>query len=301
MKFKKSRVLFDAVVERLFMLSSLICASFIAIIVIFILYRGVKPFVTSEYPRVDFLKFIIGLKWISPNEFGALFLIINTLISAAFAMIIAVPIGVLTALFVSRIAPKYVSYLIENVVEILASIPSIIYGIIGSGLISKGIIFISDIFGYRSKGGLSLLSVALVLTLITLPTITIISITAIKSVNNKLIQGSLALGASDVQTNFKIVLLAAKSGIFSGVILAFGRALGEATAISMVSGNSLSGITLNPLDITRTLTSTMLSGINESFGVDYDIRFSLGIVLIIIILISNFALNSIKNLIGKDI
>ena len=144
-----------------------------------------------------------------------------------------------------------------------------------------------------------MLAAALVLAIMIIPTITLLSITAIKAVRDDQINASLALGASPTQTNFKIVLRAAKSGIFSGIILGVGRALGEATAVSMVAGNAGSGPNFNPFGLTRTLTSTMLMGIKETTGLDYDIRFSVGLVLIVIILLSNALLNFAKKKVAQ--
>ena len=122
---------------------------------------------------------------------------------------------------------------------------------------------------------------------------------AIKSVKKSIIDGSLALGASVTQTNFKVVLTSAKSGIFAGIILGVGRALGEATAISLVCSAPGSGPNFDLFNGTRTLTTTMLFSIHETTGVDYDIRFSVAVVLIIIILVSNILLNFIKKKIGR--
>ena len=131
------------------------------------------------------------------------------------------------------------------------------------------------------------------------PTITSISMSAIKSVDKNLEKASLALGASEIQTYFKVVLVSAKSGIFSGLILGLSRALGEATAVSMVAGNKISGPTLNPFDITRTLTSTIMSGLNETTGVDYDVRFSVGIILMVLIVLSNLIIHFVKRKVGR--
>jgi phosphate transport system permease protein len=113
-----------------------------------------------------------------------------------------------------------------------------------------------------------------------------------------MIDGSLALGASDIQTYMKVVLTAAKSGIFAGIILGVGRALGEATAVALVSGNLFAGIQLNPLGTTATLTSRMLLGIKDTTGIDYDIRFSIGLVLMAVIVITNLTLNFVMKRIG---
>lgn len=162
------------------------------------------------------------------------------------------------------------------------------------GVVTKIVKALSNFFGYQSAGGLSVLTVAIVLAIMIIPTITMISVSSIQAVKKAYIEGSLALGASITQTNFKIVLSSAKNGIFSGVILGIGRALGEATAVSMVAGNPSSGPNFHPFEATKTLTSTMLQGLTEAEGLEYDIRFSVGIVLIMLILGSNLLLNLIK-------
>ena len=126
-----------------------------------------------------------------------------------------------------------------------------------------------------------------------------LSITAIKSVNKNLELGSLALGASRSETNFKVVLTSARSGIFAGLILGIARALGEATAVTMVCGNAGSGPNFNLFGTTRTLTTTMLQGFGEATGLKYDIRFSIGLMLIFIILISNLILSALNRKLSK--
>ena len=133
----------------------------------------------------------------------------------------------------------------------------------------------------------------------TLPTITAISEVSIRSVGKDIEHGSLALGASKTQTNFKVILASAKSGIFASAILGIGRALGEATAVSLVAGNAKSGPTLAFFETTSTLTSTMLEGLKETTGIDYDIRFSVGIVLMVVIMLTNVILNYIKKKVGN--
>lgn len=303
----KRKVLSDQIVNWAFFAVALISASTIIITVIFIFSRGISPFVRNytvdnNLVRVNFGKFLIGGTWSQGSQdYGVGFIIVNTIYVVLFALIIAVPISVLTALFITRIAPKILGAAISHVVELLASIPSIIYGLFGGGVIVKIVIWLGEKVGYQTAGGQSMLAASLVLAIMILPTITMLSTTAIRAVKQDQILASLALGASPTQTNFKIVLRGAKSGIFSGVILALGRALGEATAVSMVAGNAVSGPNFNPLDITRTLTSTILMELHEmSFGsLDYDIRFSVGLILMLIILVSNIALNYVKNRIMK--
>lgn len=294
----------DKFVKVVFSLLALICASIIVVIVAFIFIRGIKPFINKslidgDYYKINFWKFIFGNEWyIHPNIYSVGFIIINTLYVTFLSLIIAIPVSILSALFICKIAPKPLSKILNSVIELLTSIPSIIYGIFGLGVITQFVKNLSNFFNYQSAGGVSILATSLVLAIMIIPTITMISITSINAVKDDYIKGSLALGASKTYTNFHVVLTSAKSGIFSGIILGVGRALGEATAVSMVAGNVYQGPTFNLFDPTRTLTSTMLQGFSETSGIDYDIKFSVGIVLIIVILVTNLILNLIKKKIG---
>src|SRR5690606_27648105 len=212
---------------------------------------------------------------------------------------ISLPIGVLTALFIAKIAPVKMALVLRTAIEMLAAIPSIIFGLFGASVIKPFVYNFSAVLGYQSKGGNSMLATILVLSIMTIPTIATISEVAIRSVDKNLIDASLSLGATKTQTHFKIVLSAAKSGIFAAAFLGIGRALGEATAVSLVAGGRRSGFSLDILDTTSTLTSIMLEGLKETTGLDYDIRFSVGIIFMIIILITNFSLNSIKRMVGQ--
>lgn len=301
----KRKTIIDKIVRILFLATTIICSLCVVFIAIFILIKGLTPFfksyeVNGNLYKVSVTKFLFGNRWFkSPNIYGAGYIVIDTILVSVLSLLISVPISILTALFIARIAPKKIAMVLNTMVELLSGIPSIIYGLFGMGVITKLVIGIGNLFGVQTAGGLSLLATALVLAMMILPTITMISVTSIKSVSNSLVLGSLALGASTTQTNFKVVLTSAKSGIFSGIILGVGRALGEATAVSMVCGNAISGPSLNLLQTTRTLTSTMLQGIHETTGMDYDIRFSVGLLLIVIIIVTNLILNVIKNRIGN--
>lgn len=302
----KRKIIADKVIKNVFLFITVLCALIIIFIGVFILIKGITPFIkTYEIAgglyRADVKNFLFGTFWYkSPNIYGAGFILVNTIYITCLALIIAVPVSVLTALFITRIAPKWFSKILKTVIELLASIPSVIYGLFGAGVITLFVKNMASFFGFQSSGGLSVLSSALVLAIMIIPTITMISSTSIQSVKNDIILGSLALGASMTETNFKVVLTSAKSGIFSGIILGIGRALGEATAVSMVCGNAGSGPNFNLFETTRTLTSTMLLGIHETSGMDYDIRFSIGILLIGVILVTNISLNILKNRIGKN-
>jgi len=281
-------------------------ASFIFIIVGVIIFKGITPFITNNggLGRVDFIRFITGDTWLTgtafqSNLYSIGFIIVSTVFIALVSLLIALPIGVMTALFIAKVAPKKIAETFRTIIEILASIPSIIFGLFGATLIKPFIYELSAIFGYQSKGGNSMLATILVLVIMTVPTIATISEVAIRSVNQKIIHASLALGATESQTNFKVVLTAAKSGIFASAILGIGRALGEATAVSLVAGSRKSGFSFDIFDTTSTLTSIMLEGMKETTGIDYDIRFSVGIILMIIILLTNAVLNFIKRKVGN--
>ncbi|MDR4969457.1 MAG: ABC transporter permease subunit, partial [Acholeplasmataceae bacterium] len=285
----QKNALIDITVEQILKGLAILSGSFIFIIAGVIIAKGLTPFITNNggLGSVPVLPFLVGDTWLTgptfqSNLYSVGFIIVSTIYVVSLSLFISFPIGVLTALFIAKIAPKKLAEILRSVVEILASIPSIIYGLFGAGFILKIVYDFSAILGYQSKGGNSVLSTVIILALMTIPTITTISEVSIRSVDITLIHGSLALGASPTQTNFKVVLAAAKSGIFTSAILGVGRALGEATAVSLVAGGRRSGLSFDILDTTSTLTTTMLEGMKESAGLDYNIRFSVGLVLMIV-------------------
>jgi len=303
-KSKKEKI--DLLFRGLFGVSAFISASFIIIIIVFISVKGVIPFLTNNngLGKVDIFSFLTGKVWLegqafSSNLYSVGFIILNTLYIALLSLLVSLPIGVLTALFIAKIAPKQLSEVLRTVIELLAAIPSIVYGLFGSGVILVFVYNFADFLGIQSKGGNSVIATVLVLSLMSIPTITAISEVSIRSVSKDIELGSLALGATKTQTNFKVVLASAKSGIFASAILGIGRALGEATAVSLVAGNAKSGPSFGVFDITSTLTSTMLDGLKETTGLDYDIRFSVGIVLMVVILLTNLILNFVKKKVGN--
>lgn len=305
----------DRVTKSIFMGAGMLSASFIILIIVIVAIKGLSPFLfiyegynsntgIIELPRVNPFLFVTANQWLNgplggSSAYGVGFAIVNTLIAVFLSIAITLPVAIMTALLIAKIAPKRFAEVLRTVVELLASIPSIVYGVIGLGVVAPIVASIGNLFGYQTAAGLSLLSTVLVLFMMTLPTITAVAETSIRSVKNDIIEGSLALAASPMQTYFKVVLTSAKSGIFAGVILGVGRALGEATAVSMVSGNVFSGITLNVLDTTSTLTSRMLMGLKETTGIDYDIRFSVALVLMLVIIITNILLKFVMKKVGN--
>jgi phosphate transport system permease protein len=297
----------DTIVTNALMVLALIASSFIIMIAVFITAQGILPLITNNrgLGSVNLWHFLTDTVWLRGDYFvstvyGAGFLIVNTLYIALLTVLLSFPVGVLTALFIARIAPRPIAAAMRTIIELLASVPSIVFGLVGVGLFLPLIYNLARSLGFNSAGGYSVLGTVFVLALMSIPTITAVAEVSIRQVDESLAQAALALGATPTQANFKIVLLAAKSGIFSGVILAVGRSLGEATAVALVSGNARSGPSFGLFQTTATITSTLLQGLKETVGIDYDIRFTLGILLMIVILLTNAALNFVKRKVGNQ-
>lgn len=302
------KVVLDRIVKDVFLFLTLICSSVVIVVTFFILFKGLRPFrktytENNESGKASLSYFLTGRRFNNGYtdgqfQYGVFFLVYNTLFLNLLVAIISIPRSILTGLFISRIAPKWLSKIRQTVIDLLAAIPSVIFGIFGIGIIVPIIKkFSNSLPNGAGYTGISMLSGALVLALMILPTILSVSVNARNSVDKNQINGSLALGASPTQTNFKVVLRNAKSGIFAGIILGIGRSLGEATAVSMVCGAPLYGITINPLNTTITLSSQMLLSIGEAVpgSRNYDVRFSAGIRLMLIIIVTNLILNDVKN------
>ena len=295
-KFKR-KDLIDKIVQSIFLFIAIISASFVVFIVIFIMVKGLEPFVGNyalvegEVVRQDLGLFFTNQRWLYDGTGGMSYLLLTTLYTTLLSLIISVPTSIFTALFIVRILPKKLKSTVKTCVELLSAIPSVIYGIFGMGVIC---VLINGL-PIQTAGGSSILAAVIVLALMSIPTITMVSINALEAVDPRLISASIALGASKAQTNLKVVIASSKSGIFAGIILGVGRALGEATAVQMVIGNNSLGTGFyNIFGSGMTLTSAMLSGIGEASGIRYDVRFSLGIVLILVILAITSILNYVK-------
>lgn len=297
---KKNRVI-DKLFSYVFLLAALFASISILFILAFVFIKAVKPFLPGyEFGRQNILSFLFGNTYRSDQQiYGIGFIIINTLIVSLGALLLCTPISVITSLFCVKFAPKRFRPILKSSIELLASIPSIIYGVFGYGVITVFVNDLAQTLGYDSIQGLSSLSAIIVLALMIFPTMTLISISSIERVSKSIEEASYALGANKIQTNYKVVLRGAKNGVFSGMILGLGRAYGEATAVSMVIGNAMIGPTLTPFAPSRTLTSTMLLGLKETSGLDYDIRFSIAFVLLVIIILSNLSLNFVKKKVLK--
>ena len=210
---------------------------------------------------------------------------------------IGVPVGVLTAVFIAEVAPKPLAAVVQPAVELLAAIPSVIYGLLGKMILNPlmyklELWIFADSDTHKYTGGANLLSAILVLAIMTLPTIINITTSSIKAVPDSMKSASLAVGATRIQTIFKVIIPAAKSGIMTGVVLGVGRALGEAMAINMVAGGTVN-IPL-PFNSVRFLTTQVVSEMAYSSGIHRQVLFTVGLVLFVFIMIINLLLAKLK-------
>ena len=247
----------------------------LAAIAIFTLREGLPAF-----QQVGFTHFIFGTEWRPGIEkFGILPMIIGSLAVTLGAMVLAIPLGIGCAILLAEVAPHRVRQFLRPAVEILVGIPSVVYGLIGMLLIVP---LVRQIGGT----GYSIAAGALVLTAMVLPTIISISEDSIKAVPRKYKEGALALGATHWQTIWHVLIPAARSGITAGIILGIGRAIGEAMAMIMVTGNAVQ-IPTSPLDSTRTMAGGIAVEINYASGLHQNALFAIGVVLFVVILIIN--------------
>lgn len=229
-------------------------------------------------------------------EYGILYIILTSVFGTGLAVLIGVPAGILTAVFLAELSGGKAAAVAGAAVELLAGIPSVIYGLLGIYLLNPLMYKLErKVFAgsqtHQFTGGANLLSAALVLAVMILPTVISISETSIRSVHPDIKEASLALGASPVQTVFKSVLPAAKSGVATAVVLGVGRAVGETMAITLVSGNSVN-IPL-PFHSVRFLTTAIVSEMGYAQGTHRQMLFTIGLVLFAFIMMINIVLNRI--------
>ena len=228
----------------------------------------------------------------SPS-YGILFIVLSAIVGTGMAVLLGVPIGLMTAVFLSEIAGKRIGSVVGGAVELLAAIPSVIYGLVGMMLLNPLMYQLEKkiyegVEGHQYTGGANMLSAIMVLAIMILPTVISVSTSSLKAVPDHLRAASLALGATREQTIFKAVIPAAKSGILTGVVLGVGRALGEAMAINMVAGGAVN-LPL-PFNSVRTLTTQIVSEMGYAQGLHRRVLFTVGLVLYLFIMIVNFIL-----------
>lgn len=269
----------ERIFHGLFLTSAVIGIVSLAIIAYFIFQESIPAFA-----EVGVSGIVLGQNWLPPALYGVATMIVASIVSTIGAVVVGVPIGVLTAIFIAEVAPKKLADIIRPAVELLAGIPSVVYGFFGLVIIVPLIQQIFDV-----PAGNTILAGIIVLGVMILPTVITVSETSIRAVPRAYKEGSLALGASKIYTIFKLLVPAARSGIMTGVILGIGRALGETMAIIMVMGNA-PAMPGSILDSARTLTANIAIEMSYASGVHANALYATGVVLLVFIMILNAAL-----------
>lgn len=287
-----------AVVETVAQIIFTICAFFAVLAVVSItLYMIISG--TPAIFKVGLKEILFSTTWkptAAEPHYGILYVILTSIVGTTLAILIGVPVGVLTAVFLAEVAPKKIAAIVKPAVELLAGIPSVIYGLLGIYLLNP-LMYKLELALFKGSdthqftGGANLLSAVLVLAIMILPTVINITETSLKAVHPSLKAASLALGASHMQAIFKTIIPAAKSGIVTAVVLGVGRAIGEAMAITLVSGSSVNPPL--PFNSVRFLTTAIVSEMGYSSGTHRQVLFTIGLVLFAFIMIINIALNKI--------
>ncbi len=273
----------ETVMKYVFMLCAAVAILAVVLICFFLFVNGIPAMA-----KIGFLDFLGGTRWRPTADIYGIFpMILGSIYVTAGAIILGVPVGILSAVFMSKFCGKKVYRFLKPAVNLLAGIPSVVYGFFGLMVIVP---FIRDNFGGR---GTSMLAASVVLAIMILPTIIGVSESALNSVPESYYEGSLALGATHERSVFRVMLPAAKSGVMAGVILGIGRAIGETMAVIMVAGNQAvipSGI----LKGVRTLTANIVMEMGYAQDLHREALIATAVVLFVFILIINLCFNIVK-------
>ncbi|MGI6336897.1 MAG: phosphate ABC transporter permease subunit PstC [Eubacteriales bacterium] len=280
MKSKKKT--FETVVHGIFLMLGLVTVGCVLLITVYLIVSGIPAI-----REIGLIKFLFGTKWASTAaepSYGILPFILTSIYGTAGAIVIGVPIGFMTAVYLAKIAPPKIKTVMESAVSLLAGIPSVVYGLVGMLVLVPAI---RNLF--RVPDGSSLLAAIVVLAVMILPSIINVSVTALEAVPKEYEDASLTLGATPLETYFRVSVPAAKSGIAAAVVLGVGRAIGEAMAVMMVSGNVANMPSL--FQSVRFLTTAVASEMSYSSGLQRQALFSIALVLYLFIMMINAMLN----------
>ena len=272
----------ENLMHGIFLVLGLITVGFVLLITVYLVVSGLPAIV-----EIGPIEFLFGKEWASTNaepKFGILPFILTSIYGTAGAIVIGVPIGFLCAVWLSKLANRKVRAVMEAAIGLLAGIPSVVYGLVGMLILVPGI---RELFNIPD--GASLLAAMIVLAVMILPSIIKISMTSLDAVPKEYEDASLALGATPVETYFRVSVPAAKSGIAAAVVMGVGRAIGEAMAVMMVSGNAPNMPSL--FESVRFLTTAVASEMSYSSGLQRQALFSIALVLFLFIMLINAALN----------
>ena len=279
---KKKTQLIETVGHGLFLCLGLITVACVLLITVYLIVSGLPAI-----KEIGLKEFILGTKWASTAaepSFGILPFILTSIYGTAGAMLIGLPVGFFTAVYLAKAAPTAVKKVIINLVSLLAGIPSVVYGLVGMLVLVPGI---RTFFGVPDGAGL--LAAIIVLSVMILPSVINVSVTALEAVPKEYEDASLALGATPTETYFRVSVPAAKSGIAAAVALGVGRVIGEAMAVMMVAGNAADMPSL--FASVRFLTTAVAAEMAYSGGLQRQALFSIALVLFFFIMLSNAALN----------
>ena len=279
---KSKRNLLEDVVHGIFLLLGLVTVACVLLITVYLVVSGIPAI-----REIGVVKFLFGAEWASTAaepKYGILPFILTSVYGTAGAILLGVPIGFLTAVYLAKMAPKSVKEVMGQAVSMLAGIPSVVYGLVGMMVLVPGIRKL-----FHVPDGASLLAAIVVLAIMILPSIIKMSVTALEAVPREYEGASLALGATPEETWFRVSVPAAKSGIAAAVVLGVGRAIGEAMAVMMVAGNAANMPSL--FQSVRFLTTAVASEMSYSSGLQRQALFSIALVLFLFIMLINAALN----------
>ena len=272
----------EDVVHGVFLFLGLITVGCVLLITVYLIVSGLPAI-----SKIGLGKFLFGSEWASTAaeaKFGILPFILTSVYGTCGAILIGVPVGFLTAVFLSKMEPKKLRTVMESAVSLLVGIPSVVYGLVGMLVLVPGIRKL-----FHVPDGASLLAAIIVLAIMILPSIIKVSVNALDAVPKEYEDASLALGATPVETWFRVSAPAAKSGIAAAVVLGVGRAIGEAMAVMMVSGNAPNMPSL--FESVRFLTTAVASEMSYASGLQRQALFSIALVLYVFIMLINAALN----------
>lgn len=287
--------------ERIAQIVFTVCASFTILAVLSIMVYMIANGTPALF-EVGIKELLFGTVWkptAAEPEYGIFYVILTSVVGTFMAILLGVPIGILTAVFLAEAAPQKLSAIVKPAIELLAGIPSVIYGLLGIMVLNPimykiELAVFKDSQTHQFTGGANLISAVIVLAVMILPTVINMSETAIRAVHPSMKASSLALGATHIQTIFHVILPAAKSGILSAVMLGVGRAIGEAMAITLVSGSSVNFPL--PFNSVRFLTTALVSEMGYASDLHREVLFTIGLVLFVFIIIINVIMERlIKN------
>lgn len=290
----KAKNITELIMEIIFVVCAFVAVAAVLAISAYMIFSGAPALM--EVGIVDMLFNPVWAPTASTPSFGIAYIVLTSIIGTAFAILIGVPVAVLTAVFISEVASKPVAAVVKPAVELLAGIPSVVYGLMGLLMINPlmyklELAIFEGSETHQFTGGANMAAAVLVLAVMILPTVINVSLTSLRAVPVSMRQASLALGATPVQTIFRVTLPAARSGVITAIVLGVGRAIGEAMAILLVAGNAVNAPL--PFNSVRFLTTGIVSEMSYSSGLHRQALFTIGLVLFVFIMIINIIINKL--------